>query len=180
MATCLLGGTKTTPSKTLEEQCMSWRINISTSPRQPQKKLEIPLAGSRWMWLGLPSRLHPLCLSRAFHPYVREQDRKKGGPTARGRRDRTSIPLNSAVGYENPKSLDRPITRFDLNQKHNSEQADPDYRPQSRPLLASKSLPIWICATGSAKCLMQFWPSNGVRLVRRRHTKEGLNLPCGT
>lgn len=78
-----------TPSKTLEEQCMSWRINISTSPRQPQKKLEIPLAGSRWMWLGLPSRLHPLCLSRAFHPYVREQDRKKGGPTARGRRDRT-------------------------------------------------------------------------------------------
>ncbi|KAI6321161.1 hypothetical protein MCOR34_002729 [Pyricularia oryzae] len=78
MATCLLGGTKTTPSKTLEEQCMSWRINISTSPRQPQKKLEIPLAGSRWMWLGLPSRLHPLCLSRAFHPYVREQDRKRG------------------------------------------------------------------------------------------------------
>lgn len=44
----------------------------------------------------------------------------------------------------------------------------------------SASQAIYHNHKGSAKCLMQFWPSNGVRLVRRRHTKEGLNLPCGT
>ncbi|TLD14553.1 hypothetical protein PspLS_11141 [Pyricularia sp. CBS 133598] len=42
----------------------------------------------------------------------------------------------------------------------------------------SASQAIYHNHMGSAKCLMQFWPSNGVRLVRRRHTKEGLNLPC--
>ncbi|TLS28789.1 hypothetical protein PpBr36_02095 [Pyricularia pennisetigena] len=42
--------------------------------------------------------------------------------------------------------------------------------------LTSASQNIYHNHMGSAKCLIQFWPSNGVRLVRRRHTKEGLNL----